>query len=71
MLRIEGYESRIRKGLQGWQPAVIGVASVFAGGAILGDGRVGLILDVAQIIQLGRTAGNDDVAPAADRRSVA
>lgn len=43
-----------------------------SGGAILGDGRVGLILDVAQIIQLGRTAGNEDETPMAqDRRSIA
>jgi len=50
----------------------LGAVPGVSGGAILGDGRVGLILDVAQIIQLGRTAGNDDVTAAStDRRSVA
>ncbi len=49
----------------------LGTVPGVSGGAILGDGRVGLILDVAQIIQLGRTAGNDEVTPVNDRRSVA
>ena len=42
------------------KPATPGVgggdAAGIAGAAILGDGRVGLILDVARLIELARTA---------------
>jgi two-component system chemotaxis sensor kinase CheA len=52
----------------------VGVVPGIAGGAILGDGRVGLILDVAEVVALAQS-GEATAAPAAaqpeERRAVA
>ena len=48
----------------------IGRIDGLSGGAILGDGRVGLILDVGQIVQLSRSAPSADDGPGG-RRAVA
>ncbi len=49
----------------------IGRVDGLSGGAILGDGRVGLILDIAQLIQLSRSGTVADDSARQDRRSVA
>jgi two-component system chemotaxis sensor kinase CheA len=49
----------------------IGKVDGLSGGAILGDGRVGLILDVGQVIQLSRTSGTSDDGARGESRSVA
>ncbi len=49
----------------------IGSVEGVSGGAILSDGRIGLILDVGQLIQLNRTGGSTDGTANAERRSVA
>jgi two-component system chemotaxis sensor kinase CheA len=45
----------------------IGKVDGVSGGAILGDGRVGLILDIGQVIQLSRATGAPPSAPTSDR----
>jgi two-component system chemotaxis sensor kinase CheA len=42
-----------------------------AGGAILGDGRVGLIIDVMEIISLARRVSNDSALPGSNSLSAA
>ncbi len=49
----------------------IGRIDGLSGGAILGDGRVGLIIDIGQIVQLSRTGSSSDDGPRGDRRAVA
>ncbi len=49
----------------------IGRVDGLSGGAILGDGRVGLIIDVAQLVQLSRNGLSSDDSPRGDRRTVA
>ena len=49
----------------------IGKVDGLSGGAILGDGRVGLIIDVGQVIQLSRSGPSADDSPRGERRAVA
>ncbi|MDQ8153026.1 MAG: chemotaxis protein CheA [Gemmatimonadota bacterium] len=49
----------------------IGRIDGLSGGAILGDGRVGLIIDVGQIVNLSRNGPSADDGPRGDRRAVA
>jgi two-component system chemotaxis sensor kinase CheA len=49
----------------------VGRVEGLSGGAILGDGRVGLIIDIAQLVQLSRNGPSSDDAPRTDRRAVA
>jgi two-component system chemotaxis sensor kinase CheA len=49
----------------------IGRIDGLSGGAILGDGRVGLIIDVGQIVQLSRNGPGTDDGSRSDRRAVA
>jgi len=49
----------------------IGRVDGLSGGAILGDGRVGLIIDIGQLVQLSRNGPAADDSPRADRRAVA
>ena len=46
----------------------IGRIDGLSGGAILGDGRVGLIVDVGQIVNLSRNGPSPDDSPRGDRR---
>ena len=49
----------------------IGRVDGLSGGAILGDGRVGLIIDVGQIVSLSRNGPSSDESVGGDRRAVA
>lgn len=49
----------------------IGRVDGLSGGAILGDGRVGLIIDVGQLVQLSRNGPSSDDGARAERLAVA
>jgi two-component system chemotaxis sensor kinase CheA len=49
----------------------VGAVAGVAGGAILGDGRVGLILDVSDIVALAQSGEATDAAPTVATRAVA
>jgi two-component system chemotaxis sensor kinase CheA len=49
----------------------IGRIDGLSGGAILGDGRVGLIIDVGQIVNLSRNGPSSDDSARSERRAVA
>jgi two-component system chemotaxis sensor kinase CheA len=49
----------------------MGMVAGLSGGAILGDGRVGLILDIAQVVELSRRASGDAEDGSATARAAA